>query len=1075
MSLNHTAANAYACRNSIRAIAKPEPLRRAGVWRKKNVRCTVLLGLAVAFIGTPHRSAAQATIDVNTTLQGRTDSSHCSLQEAIDSANFDNNVAIQADSTGNISFYTTGCVPGNGDDTIVLQSGMTYQMSAVVLDPNNYMGPTATPIVFTNITIEGNGATLEPASNAPNMRAFAVGKASFNVSPPGAASYAVSGTGNLTLDEVYVKDFVFQGGNGQDGGGGGLAAGGAIYVNSGTLTVTNSTFDSNGVIGGNGSTLASPFAGGGAGGMGGNGGNVADFGATLFGGAGGGGSKGNGGDGGEMAGDDFSGAGGGGGGTFTDGSAGSTAGGAGGSFGGGQGGGTGLCITSGNDGSDGGTGGGGGGGESFRPFTPCLGAGSGGHGGYGGGGGGGGDEDGSGGNGGFGGGGGASGPSGSFSGFGPNGGDGGFGGGGGASPGGTFTGGSGSGGHFGGHGNHENGGGGGALGGAIFNDSGTVVVQNSTFYNNFVDRGTGGSSGSTQADNGDDAGGAIFSRNGSLTVQDATFSNNQSTADNGGITVMNDGSTPTFTLQNTILANNGLNGTDSAKECNLIGSVTKSGSGNLIISNNGCPGVAVTSDPGLQALALNSPGETPTMALPAGSSAIGAADSSLNSTLPTDQRGVQRKDTPDIGAYETAPEADLTIGKQASSSTAKAGDTVTYTITVTNLGPDDAQTVVMTDTLPSALTVGSCSSSGVGVCATSGSTITVTYSALAANASATITLTGTLKSGLARGTIVTNTASVQASSPNDPNTTNNTDKASFRVIVPDFSFSAPAPITMVVGGSATTSITVNSIDTFSSPVTLSASGPSGFQESFSPNPVTPPSDGTISSTLAVNLGPSVTAGTYTVKVTGTSGAHVHSTAVSVSVKTTIAGVANLVNTNLSLRCINNAGVATALTSKLAAAQTAADTNLVQVEVNTLQAAVNQLNAQAGIHVLTACLDGNGVAFNPDATLVTDVNGLIANAKGSILPNPITGTVIDAYGRGVPGVSLRFLNSSGTVLANVTTDVSGFYYFPVTNNLTSGATYTVSPFVPSGYKNSAPTSRSLTWKGTKLAVGSFVLN
>jgi uncharacterized repeat protein (TIGR01451 family) len=406
---------------------------------------------------------------------------------------------------------------------------------------------------------------------------------------------------------------------------------------------------------------------------------------------------------------------------------------------------------------------------------------------------------------------------------------------------------------------------------------------------------------------------------------------------------------------------------------------------------------------------------------------------------------------------------------------AQTGDTITYTITVTNLGPNDAQTVVMTDNFPSTLTFGSCRSTGVGVCATSGSAITVTYSALAANASAIITLTGTLKSGLARGTIVKNSASVQASSPNDPNTTNNTDSASFRVIVPDFSFSAPAPITMAVGGSATTAITVNSVDTFSSQVTLSASGPSGFQKSFSPNPVTPPNDGTISSTLIVNLGPSVTAGTYTVNVTGTAGAHVHSNSVTVNVKTTIAGVANLVSTNLSLGCINSAGVATALTSKLTVAQTAANMGLVQVEFNTLQATVNQLNAQAGVHILTACVDASSLAFNPDATLLADVKGLIVNAGAGVAANPITGSIVDAYGRGVAGVSLNFRDSSGTVLTSATTDFLGFYYFPVTSNLVSGGTYTVVPGIPSGYKNSAPLSRSLTWKGTKLALSNFVLN
>ena len=48
---------------------------------------------------------------------------------------------------------------------------------------------------------------------------------------------------------------------------------------------------------------------------------------------------------------------------------------------------------------------------------------------------------------------------------------------------------SGNAGLFGGHGGNGNGGGGAGLGGAIFNDSGTVIIHNSTFYNNEATQG----------------------------------------------------------------------------------------------------------------------------------------------------------------------------------------------------------------------------------------------------------------------------------------------------------------------------------------------------------------------------------------------------------------------------------------------------------------------------------------------------------------------------------------------------------------------------------------------------------
>ncbi len=243
------------------------------------------------------------------------------------------------------------------------------------------------------------------------------------------------------------------------------------------------------------------------------------------------------------------------------------------------------------------------------------------------------------------------------------------------------------GGLYGGFGFGGGGGGGGALGGAIFNDSGSVTVRNSTFTTNFVARGPGAIS---PGGNGADAGGAIFSRNGSLTVLNSTISLNQTTGSDGGIAVLSDGATASFTLRNTIIANNGvtIDGVNfSGTECSARGSlVTKAGSGNIIITNdtaaNACPCdpcVVTTNDPNLGVLQLNAPGNTPTMAIDTSSSAFDAGDD--GTCLDFDQRGISRPQSAhcDIGAYEvgcstiTCP-ADIT----QSNDPGQCGANVTY-------------------------------------------------------------------------------------------------------------------------------------------------------------------------------------------------------------------------------------------------------------------------------------------------------------------------------------------------------------------------------------------------------------
>jgi streptogramin lyase len=99
-------------------------------------------------------------------------------------------------------------------------------------------------------------------------------------------------------------------------------------------------------------------------------------------------------------------------------------------------------------------------------------------------------------------------------------------------------------------------------------------------------------------------------------------------------------------------------------------------------------------------------------------------------------------------------------------------------------------------------------------------------------------------------------------------------------LTPDFSIGAnPGSLTINQGESGTSDIGVSSTNGFSSPVTLTYSwfgtAPSGASINL-PGPVTPPSGETATSTLTITLAPDASSGTYTLSVTGTSGALTHS-------------------------------------------------------------------------------------------------------------------------------------------------------------------------------------------------------
>ncbi len=763
---------------------------------------TALAAILMLTLASGHRTSAQTTIQVTTTQQGVTDSSHCSLQEAIYAAEFGSNTAVNL--TDPDAFYKSGCVlqGGSAPFTIVLEKTVYSFNTSWDRDAHNPFGLTATPIIFTPITIQGNGATLQWTGTG-NSRLFAIGSASIFDTLD---NKPVSGTGVLDLEAVYIKGFRIKGGDGACGGGGGLGAGGAIYVGAAggsgvpSLAVENSTFDSNFAIGGNGSGSSAlschgdseDSGGGGGGGLSGNGGST-DFGTA---GGGGGGSRGNGG-----AGRDpntlESLGGGGGGGTIFDGGDSTPTGGSGAYLCGGSGGGH---QNHGHPATCPGGGGGGGGLNDATGISTASADGA--DGAYGGGGGGAGLDilhlDGAnGGNGGFGGGGGATGTIRSLV-SGTNGGNGGFGGG--AAFGiGTdvdLHGEPGNAGRFGGGANGSCcGGGGGALGGAIFNEGGTVFVRNSTFTGNDVDRGEGGVSddGTDRASNGADAGAAIFSLNGLLEIENTTISGNLVTGtDNqagGGVVVMafplvkNVPVGASLILANTILSRNGSNdclllSTSDPTGGNNTGTVNANGSSNLILNNNGCPGVVVSADPELAPLALDplSTIGTPTMALPPGSPAVDAGDDSR--FLARDQRGVPRPQGPhsDIGAFELKRlSADLSLTSETSAAQIVAGSSFTYTVQLTNSGPDDAANVVFSDAAPAGVTFTSCTSTE-GTCTISGAGASLNLATVPDGDTVTITIQAILGTTVSDGATLVDTPSV-TSSTSDPDTSNNSGSA----------------------------------------------------------------------------------------------------------------------------------------------------------------------------------------------------------------------------------------------------------------------------------------------------------
>ncbi|TWU44125.1 hypothetical protein Q31b_16600 [Novipirellula aureliae] len=198
------------------------------------------------------------------------------------------------------------------------------------------------------------------------------------------------------------------------------------------------------------------------------------------------------------------------------------------------------------------------------------------------------------------------------------------------------------GGFAGGEGRSAGGGGGAGLGGAIFNNFGTVSIRNSTLSANSAVGGMGGEGNargtSFQGQSGSGFGGAVFNRSGNVTISQTTIVDNLARAGNfgdggesqgGGVYHLQDSSgTASLSLTNTIVANSQF---DRSDVVNDGGSVT--GKANLIERHDGLPDdvIASSDDPKLGSLESNG-GPTATHALLADSPAIDAGFDAQSTT-----------------------------------------------------------------------------------------------------------------------------------------------------------------------------------------------------------------------------------------------------------------------------------------------------------------------------------------------------------------------------------------------------------------------------------------------------------
>lgn len=191
------------------------------------------------------------------------------------------------------------------------------------------------------------------------------------------------------------------------------------------------------------------------------------------------------------------------------------------------------------------------------------------------------------------------------------------------------------------------------FGGAAYNSGGTLTIVDSTFSGNMATE-TGGE------------GGAIYSPTGTVKISNSTFVGNDAAIGGGDLYIGATGAAAEVSIRNSIVASN------SGFDCTLVAGSTFTASGSNFDVDGTCTALALayfTTSPNLHLGGLaDNGGPTETIALLAGSVAIDAVSAGEctdvdGGAVSTDQRGIPRPQdgdgngTPrcDAGAFEASP------------------------------------------------------------------------------------------------------------------------------------------------------------------------------------------------------------------------------------------------------------------------------------------------------------------------------------------------------------------------------------------------------------------------------------
>jgi uncharacterized repeat protein (TIGR01451 family) len=329
-------------------------------------------------------------------------------------------------------------------------------------------------------------------------------------------------------------------------------------------------------------------------------------------------------------------------------------------------------------------------------------------------------------------------------------------------------------------GNDQNaGGGGGGNGGAggsggdTWNSNLTTGGFGGTAFPGNINRvalGGGGGAGSsnnnssTSSSSAAAGGGIVMIRAGSLTgaatitANGATgFNTTASDAGGGGgaggsiIILTSTGGEGNLTLQAQGGAGGNAWSTQAYSNANRHGPGGGGGGGVVLTSSvTGTPTISVTG--GASGTTLTGPSVT--YGATAGTAGVSVTNLTLSSSP---------------GQHSATICTDMAITKSGAPQPVLQNATLTYTVTVTNNGPQIATGVVVSDTLPAQVTYISSSTTGGGTCSQAGGVLTCNYATMASGAGAVITVTTTA----ATPSLALNTAVVNSATP-DPTLANNT-------------------------------------------------------------------------------------------------------------------------------------------------------------------------------------------------------------------------------------------------------------------------------------------------------------